>query len=806
MEPQPAPPVTQPKPMIPSLWPALAMALAAVGTAVLTLVYPSSTRQFTWPWILLQQALWLAPLGALILAFATRPVWHRPDRWLLSGLLLLAIATLVSALASPHAAASLPRVWPTFAGVAAFFWLHDWLGEAENPDSRMRLLTQGLAGFGAVLTLVSLAGWIGRPGDFSWSVRNDFPFGHSIQLAGALLLLLPWLLHAAWIATGPRRAAWLLAAVAGGLVLLATSSRSAALAAGLVAAAGTAWAVLRASWSPRSKLLLVLAALTVLIVTVLANPRLRELATRGTWSDTARESNTQRAAMLEAGRMMGADRPLTGWGPGAVPLVYPAFRHQLAGGLDNVLQLHNTPAQLWATLGLPGLAALALLLAAAARRGIRLFRETSPDAPPLVATAALAGYGLFALTDHQLDLPALNALLVINAAVLFNRGLASPAIRPVHLGLAGLVVLAGLIPLWPTLRDLAGRYRYDQTLTLLGNGRLEPALERLASAARIAPHDPYYRHQLAGLLLKQRGDTTDPTTRAELIDRAHDQLSRSLGTGTFAEYAHFNLGWLSLERAEPLRAAAHFHAALREAPHRRGACFGLGLALRAAGHEADAVRAFALEWLNDPSAFTAPLWEWPDFAPLRPQVEAETLRLLAELESAHPAAPFLRDLWRWWSQDGPIPAAGYNAETAAFVRAVSALQTGSVLPADATPYAWGRLLQTWQSPDPAAAFAALNPRQPGLAAALARRAARHPAPDTHGFFTAGLENETVLLANERAVRTGYGVLALHPDGPVLADLYVRQQHRLVSEFASTLFPPKGWIPAADLLARLPPVP
>ena len=783
------------------------MALAATGAVALTLAHPSSTRQFTWPWILLLHAIWFAPLGALGFGLATRPDWRRPGGFLLAGLLLLAGATLVSALTSPFAAASLPRVWPTLAGVAAFLWLHDWLGEPEHAAPRVHRITQGIAAFGAVLTVVSLACWINRSGGFSWAARNNFPFGHSIQLAGALLLLLPWMLSAAWTAAGARRIAWLVATAAGGMVLLATSSRSAALAAGLVALAGTVCAVFRAGWTRRSKLLLVLTALAVVAGVVLANPRLRELATRGTWSDAARESNTQRAAMLEAGRLMGAERPLTGWGPGTVPLAYPQFRHRLAGGVDNVLQLHSTPPQVWATLGLPGVAALLLLLLAVARRFARLIREPAPSVPAAAAAASLAGYGLFAFTDHQLDLPALNALLVVNAAILLRNGNGPhPWSRPSRAIAAAVLALVVILPLWPTLRDLAARYRYDQTLTLLTNGRAPAALDRLESAARLAPHDPYYRHQLAGVLLKQSGEATDPAVRAQLLERAHAELKDSLKSDTFTEYAHFNLGWLALERADPRTAATHFRDALREAPHRRGACFGLGLALRAAGREQDAVRAFALEWLNDPATATAPLWEWPDFAPLRPQVEAEALRLLAELESAHPATPFLRDLWRWWSQGGPPPAAGYNAESVAFVHTLTALQKGSPLPADAAPYAWSHLLQAWQSPDPAAAFAALTPRQPGLAAALTRRTTRHPPPDVRGFLTAGLENESVLLANERPARTGYGVLALHPDGPVLTDLYVRQQHRLVSEFASTVFPPKGWIPAADLLARLPPAP
>lgn len=792
-------------------WSAAAMLVAVAATAVLTLAHPSSTRQFTWPWILLLHVAWLAPLAALALELTQRERWSLPGPTCLVGLALLAVGTLVAAAASPYAAASLPRAWPTVAGVAAFLWLHAWLGPVDAASARRALLRHGLAGFATLLTLASLVGWAGQAGEFSWAVRNDFPFGHSIQLAGALLLLLPWTLVAAWTGAGLARVTWLAVTAVGGLMLLVTSSRSAVLAAGVAATLVAAWTVRRARWSRRAKLGLALAALAFLFTAVLANPRLRELVRHGAWSDVARESNTQRAAMIQAGGLMGADRPWTGWGPGTVPLAYPDVRPRLDGGVDNVLQLHNTPAQFWAILGLPGAAALLLLTFATLRRLVQLWREPSLDATTLAAAAGVGSYGLFALTDYQLNLPALNALLVINATLLFS-GDPGPRVlnlsRPTRLVGVAVLLLACLLPLPATLRDLAARWHYSRAVAHLAGGRTDAALGQLAEAAQRAPHDPYYRHQLAGVLLREFGTVTDPTARARLVDRAHAELTASLSADVFTEFAHFNLGWLSLERGAPGEAAGHFRAALHEAPHRRGAYFGLGLALRGLGpaHAAGAVRAFALEWLNEPAAAAAPLWTWPALAPLRPQVEAEALRLLGNVATGDPAAPFVRELWTWWSQADRPPGASHDAESAAFVASVAAVGAGQPLPVTADTYAWGRLLRAWQSPDPAAAFAALRPRQPVVATALARRAALHRPPDLHGFLTSGPGEEAALLATEVAERTGYGVLARHPDGPVLTDLYVRQQDRVVSEFASTLFPPKGWLPAADLLKLLPPAP
>ncbi|MFZ5497314.1 MAG: O-antigen ligase family protein [Verrucomicrobiota bacterium] len=785
---------------------------ATIAVMALTLAHPSATRQFTWPWILLVQTMWLAPIVALAADRLARPGWHLPERGLLAGLLGLAAAVVAAAALSPLAAHSLPCVWPTLGGVAALLWLHDRLA-ADGADERtLAGLTRGLGWAGAILAAASAGGWLAGNRGFAWEVRNAFPFGHSIQTAGAMLLVLPWLALAAWSARGAARVFRIAALLAGLLALFATGSRSAAVIVGLLALAGASRGLFRARLSGRAKIAAVLAALAVAVLAVLVNPRLRELAGRGAWSDLARESNTQRRAMIEAGLLLGRERPLIGWGPGTVSLVYPRVRARLDAGVDNVAQLHNTPVQLWATLGLLGALPALLLAGVLGRRLVQVLRTPSPPAHDLAAAASLAGYGLFSLTDHQLDLPAFNALVAVNAAILlFRSATATRAWAPARGWRIGFVAVASaglLAALWPAARDLAARYRYEQYLILLGNGRTTAAMERLAQAIRLAPHDPYYRHQLAAQKLSARALTDNPADRASLLTEATAILAASTTSGVLAEYARFNLGWLALEADRPAAAIQHFRAALQEAPTRRGACFGLGLACRAMGaaHEAAAVRAFALEWLNDPAAATAPLWEWPDFAPLRPAVEAEALRLLSVIAADRPAAGYLRELWLWWWQAAAPPARGWNRESAAFVRCLAALRAGAPPPSEAATYPWGALLRAWRSPDPAAALAALTPGRPALGAALARRAARHPAPDLHGFLCSGLENEAALLATERPARTGYGVLARHPDGPVLTDLYVRQQHRLVSEFASPLFPPKGWIPAARLLEHLPAAP
>ena len=788
--------MTTPPPPFARTWPAHLLAVAAVGALVLTLAHPAGTRQFTWPW---HPGLWLLFLAPVIALLADRTPWRHPGRVLTAGLLLLGAGTLAAAALSPFAALSLPRVWPTVGGIALFFWLHSWFAQGDAAIKR-RWLAAGLAGTAAVVTVVSLVGWRWQSAGVSWLVRNDVPFGHSNYTAGAMLLSLPWLVYAAWQTHGLRRFAWGLAAVAAGVVLLTTSSRAAVLALGGTGTVAVAFTLFRAPWSRRTKGLIVVTAVLLLVGAVLANPRLRDLARGGGWSEIARESNAQRGAMLAAGWRLGAERPLLGWGPGSVPLVFPQVRAALTGGVDNVLQLHNTPLQLWATLGIVGLAALGLILVGALRRLFALAR--APESAGLAAAFALLAYGSFALTDHQLDLPFFTAALAVNLCLLGGATASCPDVgtwtrRTVTwLGLAAL-----LVPCAQTVRDLSARFAYEQALAALGENRLADAVTALESAAVRAPCDPYYRHQLAGRLLAMRTASSDTTERERLGTAAAEHLRLSLAAGCFTEYAHFNLAWLALESGAPRLAANHFRATLAQAPHRSGAYLGLGLALRAQRENAAAVRAFALEWINDPFAATSPQWTHPELAIFRPSVAREATAILAELVPDHPTASYVDSLWRWWDEGQSLPGAAPNRETRDFVASLNALQQRRPLPPEVRVYAWGRLLETWQrSPTD---FSGVAARDPAFRDALTRRATRHPAPDVHGFLTAGPEGEDNLVVATQSARSGYGVLALHPDGPVLTDLAVRTRPRVVSAFASTVFPARGWLPARELLARLP---
>lgn len=783
---------------------ATATVLGALALAAVTLAHPSASRMLTWPWAAGLAALWLLPVVFLLGTLAAARVWRLPPPLLTTGALGLALTSVVAAVASPFASASLPRIWPTVAGVAVFFLLHHALADPVAGPGHARLLARLAAAFGGMLAFVALLGWSHGRWPLPWGNRNTVPFGHSTYTAAAMVLALPWLLREAADNRGLRRGLLLALGGASLVVLAGTSSRGGVL--GLCVAAGLAAAGLAAfaPWSRARKLALGAALLGLAALAVATNPRLRDLVLHQRWSEGATESNVQREAMLRAGVLLGAERPALGWGPGSVPLAYPRVRARLDGGVENIAQLHNTPLQLWATTGTAGLAALALLAAGAGLAAWRARRSLLT----LAAVASLGGGAAVALTDHALDLPFFVAFLAANAALLSSAGLrtnreVAPSPRHRRLAVAGVAVVVAL-PLPATLRELRAGHAFDRALTALAAGHGDEARAALEAASALAPHDPFFDQHQAHLLVQARHQSTDPAARTALTRQAVALLERSLRPGVHEEYAHFNLGWLLLDLSDPAAAARHFTAAARLVPDKGGVYFGLGLALLEQERLRDAVRAFALEAINDPRSLTSPAWEIPALSIHLPAVHQEIVALYARLRGEFPAAETTEAWTRWWSGDPAVPDTAlrpHNAESAAFLAALPAMRRKEAL-GGTPPFGWAALYAAWRAAPGGGHFTAVARDEPKLADALRRRATTFP-DDFPAFLHAPVGEEPALLATYRRARPGYGFLARHPEGPFLTDVHVVQENRAVSTFAAGLFPRKGWIPGRFLLALLP---
>ena len=555
--------------------------LGLLSLAAITLTRSGATRMYATPWLLLYWGALAAP-GLMLITRTWSPLaaLRLPARpWLIiTGAAVVVV--FASALASPYRAQSLLQAALPLAGGAFFLWLHDWL-HADPANHRPRL-EHCLAWAATVIALISLGYWLAdisrlsRDQLFSsvlFDIRNPHPLGHSNYTAGLMLLGLPWLVLAARRGRGSiRRGAWIMSGLLL-LILFTSGSRGGLL--GLASLGVVALFNAKLGWK-RFTLFAGLAVVAAGLLAV-ANPRIRALLGSREAAAEPNISTVQRAAMFQAGVLMTADRPLLGWGPGSTPLVFPRYRQHLGGGAENVLQLHNAPLEILASLGVAGLLVGVFFLGLAWRN-----RSRAP-----VAASALAGYAVFSLTDYQLDVP-----VVVFALAALAAQLAPPGPGPT-----------------------SGRLRQGLTLALV------LAVALLVALGRRDPTPPLNTEALA------------LARNPALSGRAVTLLNQSLALNPDQEIAHFNLGWL-LVVSDPVRAEQHFRAAARLVPDKGGVYFGLGLARLNQSDPAGAARALALECLNEPLFLASPWWKVPALAAERGATTAAFTRLLTAAQTS----------------------------------------------------------------------------------------------------------------------------------------------------------------------------
>jgi hypothetical protein len=432
----------------------------------------------------------------------------------------------------------------------------------------------------------------------------------------------------------------MLATLLGILMLFSSGSRGGFLGAAMLAI----FVVLSARVSRRALVLLGLAAITLTLALGYAHPRSRAMIfSRQPASPEIQSSNLQRSAMATAGWRMGTDRPLFGWGSGTTPLVYPRYRAGLDGGVENALQLHSTPVQIWADLGVAGVTCVlgffVLVWRDCRRRtntrgalgqfdpSLRITStqqevgRTRPHSLRAPALATLASYGVFALTDFQLDVPVFTLIVAGCVAIVAAH---SPTLEP-RTGSLRLCVAALL------------------TLGVVGFlGHRDPTPELNAKALKAGD--------------EQAGS-----------DEAVALLRESLALNPDQEIAHFNLGWLLVVQ-DPVAAEKHFLAAAHLVPDKGGVYFGLALSRLnqgSADQTPDVVRALALECLNDPAFLISPWWREANIAihrnatitDLYSLASSVALRLAARNDRRSREADYIAVLGEWLdgrSQPGEI--------------------------------------------------------------------------------------------------------------------------------------------------------
>lgn len=627
--------------------------IALACAALLAVQDTSTSRMLIWPWQLLY---WIGPLAAgaaLIFSMQSArsritPAWN----W---GLVVATVGVILSTAASPYRAQILPWTgWlltmPALAAAATRLLA----GQTDGPR-RARLLIACLGVTGTFIAATSLVMWITKTtgqmslqedwGDpinhslrFLLNSRNAQPFGHANYNAGCALLFLPIVTGLAISSRGWRRAAWGIASLLVLAMLFSGGSRGALV--GLAALAGLG---LILCWKRIPKPLL-LAGCIILVGLGLLNSGVRRGLLPPPPDAPVNMSNVQRTAWIKDGLLASAERPILGWGAGSTPWFTPRYRGQLDYGPYTVLQLHNTPLQILAENGVITLLAVLMLAAWITRTGWRMLRRKIDPPAPIVAWSALAalgGYGVFSITDYQLDVPIIAVTLALLAGVVMAQsGDVKPTVnnRAVWDRIGTCIVVLLCIAVAKVAAEQC------QLREMLERDDWRPALQ-------LAPDDAALRIYAADRLLHTReGAPADPLKRQE---EALLLLDANANKNLIPELTYCLSGWARLD-TNPSAARNDFMAALQTAPNHHSALLGLSLASISLGQPDQASHALARACIARPRFLASGWWRLPALDALRPAVinrvlsELDTIAATASLRlSIRNDARYFQAIIRW---------------------------------------------------------------------------------------------------------------------------------------------------------------
>ncbi len=201
----------------------------------------------------------------------------------------------------------------------------------------------------------------------------------------------------------------------------------------------------------------------------------------------------------------------------------------------------------------------------------------------------------------------------------------------------------------------------------------------------------------------------------------------------------------------------------------------------------------------------SPFWTTPPLAALRREIAAAARRDNARWREQPGLSAgvgrqlrYVAALTDWWLGDQVDPSVlirDGSLEQRRFFTRLPSIEQRACAPAG-TLEPWEQLYVAWRDGTPPPGL-----DDPAFAVALGRRLAREHASFAR-LLTAPLADEDGLVQITRRQRPGYSVLMRNQDGFLLNDLYISPDNRLVLRYASFLFPPKGYLPAQLLLARL----
>ncbi|MEA5464694.1 O-antigen ligase family protein [Leptothoe sp. PORK10 BA2] len=638
-----------------------------------------------------------------------------------------------------------------------------------------------------------------------------------------MVLILPLLFGLAITDKGWQRWLWIIGCCLGLVDLYTASSRGGLMALVLTVAISL---VITLFHSPLPKRIVLPAGslmLCILVATTLGNSRVRQPLLALLQGKTNNSELGYRIITNVIGWHIGIDHPFTGAGPGSVLQLYQKYRPYWAGREAELhFQLHSTPAQLWAELGIWGIAALVSCTGLMIWLTWHWYRTESKSfinsALVWSLISSLFAYGLMSLTDYQLDTLAISGVLVVNLAVLAkvyqpqqsqpilvsgqSRWLSSRLWVGAGIGL----ILAINLWLIPVHRAWAiSKQGFDQ----LERGNFDGFETALKQAHQLAPWEPYYPSMLAWTL----GDFSYQTT-GESSDALRSAAIRWFETANvvapYQEFGQSNLGWLLIQTDQG-KAVTAFSDAAKLMPAKQGVFFGLGRALLANGQQQQAVSAFVLEILRFPMVMTSPIWELSDLSTLKDEVFEQLEQNYSQLITTSKSSE-LANYWQevrgtlyWWKGDYESAQKDWQTFSTTGQTLLKLSQQRTLMVETLPTNVIGRnAMLAWLLPQERRLLLEKSSIQSNDQ--IPKLNSASPSPElveqlvttmnNASSFEDWLKNST-LITQPRSQRLGFGVLNRHIEGSLPSDYYTRVLNQPMNHFFGAMLSSPTWQPELD---------
>ncbi|GBF80047.1 O-antigen ligase family protein [Aphanothece sacrum] len=809
--------------------------LIACFYALFTLLPDSHSLMVKWSWVFIWQVGLLCPVILLLVIFAQTKRLKKLGLGLDWGMGLIIIGIIISSLFAEFSSQARWYGWVSFCFVAALYILKNWINSQKGWNKL--LIFQGYLNLGFIV--ISLILWttqtllpelsrlntfkrlgVNLTFDFSnIELRNWAPIGHQNYVAGYLLLALPLLVGLAIKYTGKQRIIWIIGIVLGLLDLYTTSSRGGWL--GLFALFVVGFIIL--IWHKTTARLWLgiggIGGLLLLLIIALVNNRIRTLW-MAVFQGKGGGEFAYRLINTAIGWSMGSSHPLTGIGLGGVPLLYQKYRPIWAGRESELAyQLHSTPVQLWAEMGIFGIVPILLITILLSYYSWQWLSKNKDLETPKNTIffwsiwGALFAYLVMSSTDYQLDNISISGTLVIYLAYL-NFVLTDkqehhfsffkiPAYGVLYSSLG--IVLVMIIWLIPIHRAWQ---LSSQSFTALNQQKLELFVKWLGRSHELVPWEPYYPYQLGWNLGNIGLQVPSPQQRQLLINDSVKWLEKGIKVSPYNEFGYTNLGWLKLQlQGNFLAATKAFSQSVKLVPAKRGIMYGLGLSLLAQNKPQLALDSFILECLRDPLFMTSPLWRSPNLQLIYPQVLQGMISRYTELLEKYSEAGEFNTLLHqsrggiyWW--EGNFKAAEKDLKNYGTIlsKALLSLSQNQPIP-DNIGQPASDVIEAWKNPSKRNDLlqkAWILGTQTEFSAELQQELIK-TMEKSENFYEWVKDNAPML--KYRRERTGFGVVSRHLDGSIPSDFWLVVDNLPMNTWFSDMLPSPVQNPELDLVLQ-----